>query len=439
MLLLTFCIGFVYSPHVVTDRLPRPSRIAIIGSGISGLTAAWRLGRHHDVTVFEAGPSAGGHTHTAEVHLDGRRYAIDTGFIVFNHRHYPRFTELLADLGVASHPTVMSFSVRSDRSGLEYSSASLNGLFAQRRNLVRPRFARMLWDIRRFNHDATRAALPDDRTTVAQFVEQHGYSAAFRDLYLVPMGASLWSSPPRQFLAFSVRFVIEFMRNHALLQISNQPTWRVITGGSRTYVDTLLARLLGTVLLNRPVRQVRRLADGVELIDATGERAAFDHVILACHADQALGLLADPTPVERQVLGAFPYQRNDVLLHTDTTVLPRSRRAWASWNYHVPATERDAVSVTYDMNRLQGLQAPHQFNVTLNGSGLVDPSRVLGQFTYEHPVFTPGRDAAQRRHAELVDVNHTSFCGAYWGYGFHEDGVRSALAVVDTLDRRLAA
>jgi len=416
-----------------------PLRIAIIGAGISGLTAAHRLQGHHQVTVFEAGDSPGGHTHTADVVLAGRHYAIDTGFIVFNHRHYPRFTELLTDLGVASKPTHMSFSVRSDRSGLEYSSASVNGLFAQRRNLVRPQFARLLWDIRRFNHDAGASGLPDDRTTVAEYVEQRGYSEAFRDLYLVPMGASLWSSPPRRFLGFSIRFVIEFMRNHALLQVSGQPVWRVITGGSRSYVDALLGRFTGTVFLNRPIRQVRRLTDRVVVTDATGDQADFDHVILACHADQALRMLVDPSPVEREVLGAFPYQQNEVLLHTDTSVLPRSRRAWASWNYHVPATDRDAVSVTYDMNRLQGLYAPHQFNVTLNGADRVGPDLVLSRFIYHHPAFTPGRDAAQSRHAELIGVNRTSFCGAYWGFGFHEDGVRSALAVAGALDRRVAA
>jgi len=414
-------------------------RIAIIGSGISGLTAAHRLQRLHDVTVFEAGPSAGGHTHTTDVVINRQRFAIDTGFIVFNHRHYPRFTELLAELRVRTQPTVMSFSVRSDRSGLEYSSASLNALFAQRRNLVRPEFARMLWDIRRFNREAASTALPDDRTTVAEYVEDHGYSAAFRDAYLVPMGASLWSSPPRTFQSFSMRFVIEFMRNHALLQVSGQPTWRVIAGGSRTYVDALLARFNGTLLLNRPVRAVRRRDDGVRITDATGHHAAFDHVVMACHADQSLRLLEDPTKTERAVLGAFQYQRNDVLLHTDISVLPRPRRAWASWNYHVPASGRDAVSVTYDMNRLQQLAAPHQFNVTLNDAGSVNPDRILGRFTYEHPVFRPGRDAAQQRHGELIDVNRTSFCGAYWGYGFHEDGVRTGLLVADILGQRRAA
>ena len=414
-------------------------RIAIIGSGISGLTAAHRLQRRYDVTVFEAGPSAGGHTHTANVVIDKQHLAIDTGFIVFNHRHYPRFTELLAELRVRTQPTVMSFSVRSDRSGVEYSSASVNALFAQRRNLVRPEFARMLWDIRRFNREASSAAMPDDRMTVAEYVEGHGYSPTFRDAYLVPMGASLWSSPPRAFQMFSMRFVIEFMRNHALLQLGGQPTWRVITGGSRTYVDALLGNFTGTVLLNRAVRAVRRQPDRVLLTDEAGHQAAFDHVVFACHADQSLRLLADPSATEREVLGAFPYQRNDVLLHTDISVLPRSRRAWASWNYHVPASDRDVVSVTYDMNRLQKLKSPHQFNVTLNDAGTVHPDRILGRFTYHHPVFKPGRDAAQRRHAELIDVNRTSFCGAYWGFGFHEDGVRSGLAVAEVLAQRRAA
>ncbi len=414
-------------------------RIAIIGGGISGLSAARQLQRHHDVTLFEAGPVAGGHTHTADVSVAGRHYAIDTGFIVFNQRHYPLFTELLDSLGVASQPTEMSFSVRSDRSGVEYGSASLNALFAQRRNLVQPRFARMLWDVRRFMTDASKADLPDDRTTVAEYVARHGYSAGFVDEYLVPLGASLWSSPPQHFRTFSMRFVIEFMRNHALLQVSGQPVWRVVCGGSRTYVDALLGGFGGTLLLNRPVRTVQRLADRVVITDAAGCLAAFDHVVLACHADQALGMLADASPVEREVLGAFSYQRNDVLLHTDTAVLPRRRRAWASWNYHVPHEERDAVSVTYDMNRLQGIEAPVQFNVTLNDAGLVHPDRVLSHYTYEHPVFTPGRGAAQERHAELVGVNRTSFCGAYWGYGFHEDGVRSGLAVAETLGRRRVA
>jgi len=236
-----------------------------------------------------------------------------------------------------------------------------------------------------------------------------------------------------------MRFVIEFMRNHALLQVAGQPVWRVISGGSRTYVDALLRRFDGNLLLNRPVRSVQRLFDRVVIADGAGDRATFDHVILACHADQALRLLTDASPLERELLGAFPYQRNDVLLHTDTSVLPRHRRAWASWNYHVPAADRNAVSVTYDMNRLQRLDAPVQFNVTLNDAGLVRPDRVLGRFAYDHPVFKPGREAAQRRHAELIAVNRSSFCGAYWGFGFHEDGVRSGLAVACELERRLAA
>jgi len=414
-------------------------RIAIIGSGISGLTAAHRLQADHDVTLFEAGDHAGGHTHTVDVEVEGRAYAIDTGFIVFNTLHYPNFTALLAELDVASKPTVMSFSVRSDRSGLEYSSASLNAVFSQRRNLARPTFWRMLRDITRFNRLASSGALPEDRMTVADYAALHGYSPAFVDEYLVPLGASLWSSPPRRFRAFSMRFVIEFLRNHAMLQLSGQPVWRVVEGGSRRYVEALLARFSGQLLLNRPVRRVRRLADRVVVEDASGADARFDHVVFACHADQALGLLADPSPVEREVLVAFPYQRNEVLLHTDPGVLPRTRRAWASWNYHVPAEDRNAVSVTYNMNRLQGLAARPLFNVTLNDHGQVRPEHVLRRLIYEHPLFEPGRDAAQRRHDELIDVNRTSFCGAYWGFGFHEDGVRSGLAVVRRLERRSAA
>jgi predicted NAD/FAD-binding protein len=414
-------------------------RIAIIGSGIAGLTAAFHLQSRHQITHFEDDARPGGHTHTVEVTLDGERHAIDTGFIVFNDRFYPRFTRLLDTLGVPSRPTSMSFSVRSDRTGLEYASASVGALFAQRRNLARPGFYRMLADIARFNREASRGALPDDGMTVGEYVERGGYGPGFLHEYLVPLGASLWSSPPRRFGGFSVRFVVEFLRNHAMLQLGGQPVWQVVEGGSRRYVDALLARFHGEVLLNRPVRAIERRPDRVRLIDGSGAEATFDHVVVACHADQALRLLADPTAPERELLGAFPYQRNDVVLHTDEGVLPRNRRAWASWNYHVPREDRDAVSVTYCMNRLQGLSSRHVFNVTLNDPGRVRPERVLRRFVYEHPVFLPGRDAAQRRHHELAGANRTSFCGAYWGFGFHEDGVASGLAVTEALRPGLAA
>jgi predicted NAD/FAD-binding protein len=413
--------------------------VAVIGAGISGLTAAYHLQERHQVTLFEAGGHIGGHTYTVDVDVGGERQAIDTGFIVFNPDRYPHFTRLLGELGVETLPTDMSFGLRSDRTGVEYSTASLNGLLAQRRNALRPGFVGMLRDIVRFNRDATSLPLPDDRMTVAEYVARRGYGRSFLDEYLVPLGASLWSSPPHEFRRFSIRFVIEFLENHLMLQVSGQPVWRVIRGGSRRYVDALLARFRGEVFVNRPIRQVRRRPDRVVVVDSSGAEATFGHVIMACHADQSLQLLADPSAVEREVLGAFPYQRNEVLLHTDASVMPRSRRAWASWNYHVPREERDAVSVTYNMNRLQRLRSRHVFNVTLNDHGLVRPERVLRRFTYEHPVFAPGRDAAQVRHHELIDANRTSFCGAYWGFGFHEDGVRSGLAVARALARRIAA
>ena len=332
----------------------------------------------------------------------------------------------------------MSFSVQSDRSGREWSSASLDAVFAQRRNALRPGFYRMLWDIARF-HRLAAADLPGDDVTVEAFLEAHGFGPAFADEYFVPLGASLWSSPPQRFRQFSARFVIEFLRNHAMTQVGGQPTWRVIEGGSRTYVEAFAGRFRGRVLTATPVRSICRRADRVIITDASGAQASFDQVVIGSHADQALRLLDDPTPTERALLSAFPYQRNDVVLHTDERVLPKRRRAWASWNYHLPRDARGAVSVTYCMNRLQGIRSRHIFNVTLNDSGRVRPEQVLRRFVYDHPVFVPGRDAAQRRHAELIGANRTSYCGAYWGYGFHEDGVQSALAVCRAIERRAAA
>jgi uncharacterized protein len=415
-------------------------KIAIVGTGIAGNVAAHRLhAAGHDLTVFEAGTHIGGHTHTHDIHLDGQRHAVDTGFIVFNERTYPRFCALLAELGVASQHSAMSFSVRDDGTGLEYNGTSLNGLFAQRRNLLRPRFLHMLAEILRFNRAA--AALLHEQapeTTLAGFLTAQRFGGALVRDYLLPMGAAIWSTDPARMLAFPACFFARFLHNHGMLTINDRPVWRVIRGGSARYVERLVAPWRNRVRLNTPVAQVRRQADSV-LVSTQGHATErFDHVFLACHADQALALLADPTPEERAVLGALPYQRNAAVLHTDTTLLPRSRRAWAAWNYHREPDNAAGVTLTYNMNMLQGLDSRHTFCVTLNSSARIDPARVLKRLCYEHPLFTPAGVAAQSRHGEISGAarthHRTHYCGAYWRFGFHEDGVVSAETALQRFD-----
>ncbi len=415
-------------------------KIAIIGAGISGLTAAYRLGLAHDITLFEANDYLGGHTNTVEVELGGERQVIDTGFIVFNDWTYPKFIELLNELGVRSQPTSMGFSVRCDATNLEYNGSSINGLFAQRRNLVRPSFYRMLGDIVRFNRDAPELVLshPEtDETTVGEFLAKQRYSREFAEHYLLPMGAAIWSCPVGMFENFPIRFIVEFYRNHGLLSVRNRPTWRVIEGGSRNYVVKMAERFRDRIRLRTAVGLVRRSADDVVVVPRNASPESFDHVVLACHSDQALRMLADSTSIERDVLTEFPYGRNIAVLHTDETVLPKRRRTWASWNYHLSdqasKNASQAATVTYQMNLLQNLRSKHVFNVTLNSDERIDPAKVLRRFEYHHPIFTVRRAAAQSRHHELINVNRTSFCGAYWGNGFHEDGVVSALRVCETL------
>ena len=405
-------------------------RIAVVGSGISGLVAAYLLSGEHDVSVFEANDYIGGHTHTVDVTWQGERHAIDTGFIVCNDRTYPNFLKLLDHLGVARKPTSMSFSVRSDRANLEYNGTSLNALFAQRRNLFRPSFYRMLKDILRFNRESLELLDdPSDSVTVGEYLDRHKYSKEFIEQYLVPMGAAIWSCPPGTFELFPMRFIVEFYHNHGLLSLKNRPQWYVIEGGSKRYVEKLTESFRDKIRLNCPVSSVRRYPDHVELLMGKRTSEEFDQVIFACHSDQALDILTDPSRKERELLGEFPYQQNIAVLHTDPAILPRARKAWASWNYHLRQEDTAQATVTYNMNILQSLSSKHVFNVTLNETDLIDPARIIRTMTYHHPIYTTKRALAQARHGELIQQNRTSFCGAYWGNGFHEDGVNSALAV----------
>jgi predicted NAD/FAD-binding protein len=410
-------------------------KIAIIGAGISGLVAAYKLSRQHEITLFEANDYIGGHTSTVDVETETGSLAVDTGFIVFNDRTYPNFNKLLDELNVPSQPTTMSFSVRCDRTGLEYRGADLNGLFAQRRNLLNPKFLRLLYDLVKFEKHASWLLESQDETmTVKQFFAKTRVSQAFIEHYFIPMGSAVWSCPADKLLAFPMSFILQFYRNHGLLGLRDRPQWKVIRGGSREYVKKLVASFRDRIRLQTPVQQVRRSPDEVEIC-LTDSSENFDHVIFACHSDQALRLLQCPSNTERELLGAFAYERNQVVLHTDTSLLPRSRRAWACWNYHRPQHNATQATVTYNMNMLQTLRSRETYCVTLNETQWIDPSKVLRQFNFSHPVFTSQRASAQARHRDLIDSDRTSYCGAYWGNGFHEDGVNSALAVCERLGR----
>jgi len=411
-------------------------RIAVVGSGIAGLASAWLLSREHEVTLFEADERLGGHTHTHEITLDGTTYAVDTGFIVFNPPHYQHLTRMLGELGVESQPTTMSFALKNERSGLEYNATDLSGLFCQPRNLFAPRFWRMLADIVRFYREAPALLTRSDAgPELGDYLAEHGYSPAFRDDHLVPMASALWSSPSAQVLHFPAKYLVQFMANHQMLQTSGRPQWRVLKGGSSSYLTALRARWPVRERAGCPVTRVVRAGDHVT-IDSVAGRERFDHAVLACHSDQALALLGDASERERDILSAIPYQENDTVLHTDARLLPRRRRAWAAWNALVPRDANDDCTVSYCMNLLQSLDAPQPLVVTLNRTAQIAPERILKRMRYHHPVYTPASVAAQTRKAEIQGTNRTWFAGAYWGWGFHEDGMRSAVDVANALGVR---
>jgi len=410
----------------MTEQNPRASRIAVVGAGISGLMAARLLQRKHDVQVFEANDYAGGHAHTVAASVEGNDYWVDTGFIVCNDRNYPNFLGLLQELQVELVSTEMSFSVSNPARNLEYNGHSLNSLFAQRSNLWHGEFHRMLLDILRFNKLARRH---DGAGSVGEFIERHRFGAMFRDSYLLPMVASIWSCKPRQADQFPMAMLARFFDNHGLLDLRNRPRWHSIAGGSRSYVKALCADFADRIRLSTPVRGVRRSANGVHLRLDDGS-IEFDQVVLACHGDQALALLESPSRAEREILEAFRFQSNAVLLHHDARLMPQRRKAWASWNFLADdrSNERPPV-VTYCMNTLQKLRSPRPLLVSLNATDRVDPRSVLAEFSYSHPRYSAETLRAQARRGEICGFDRIHYCGAWWYDGFHEDGVRSAIDV----------
>ena len=405
-------------------------KIAVVGAGIAGLTCAHLLNPRHDLTVFEVEPLPGGHTRTLDVETETGAYRVDTGFIVFNDRNYPGFELLLDRLGVTTQASDMGFSVSDGNGEFEYSGGSANGLFARRSSLVRPSFHRMVRDLMRFNREAPALiGLNGEGPTLLDYLEEGGYSREFVDRLIVPQASAVWSADPRDLRHFPASVLAEFFDNHGMFGLRGRPRWRTVAGGSSRYVERLTAPLGDRLRLATPVARVERFDDRVEVTPAGGAPERFDEAILAVHSDQALRMLADPSGAEADVLRAIPYQPNEVVLHTDAALLPRRRRAWASWNFHLTEEPPERTTVTYHMNRLQSLSADREFCVTLNRTGEIDPEHVLDVGELDHPVFSHRSLVAQRRWQEVSGRRRTHYCGAYWGYGFHEDGVESARRV----------
>lgn len=411
-------------------------KIAVIGTGIAGNVVSYYLNQDHDITVFEKNNYVGGHSHTHSVSSLEGNYQVDSGFIVFNYETYPQFTRLLKNLGVQVQTSKMSFGVRCERTGLEYMGSTLNSLFTQRRNLFRPSFWGMLIDIVRFNRNG--AALLDKGDTeisLEDYLKKEAYGEAFKEDYLLPMASAVWSADKKMMSRFPAKYLMRFFYNHGLLKILNRPQWYVIKGGSKAYVDAITKGYRQAIRLDTAVNSISRSDTGV-IVKTSVDEESFDDVFIACHSDQALSLLANPKKLEREVLGAITYQENHAVLHTDTSLLPKNRRAWAAWNYHRLEREQDQVAMTYNMNILQNFSCETQFCVTLNNTSAVDPSKIIARMTYEHPVYTPESVAAQGRQKEINGQDHIYFCGAYWRYGFHEDGVVSAMSALDAFYKR---
>ena len=423
------------SPPSIASTDPR--RIAIVGGGISGLLAASELQRvGHEITLFEAADYAGGHTNTVDVETESGTIGVDTGFIVLNDRNYPNFERILSELGVQTQPASMSFGVSDSHGDFEWAARGPRGIFARPAHLADPRFIRMLADLVRFNREA-RELLDDDGSgpSLREFLTNGGYSEYFIERLIVPQAAAVWSADPQQMWSFPASFLARFFDNHGVLQLRNRPRWRTIPGGSQRYVEALIAPFADRIRLASPVRRIEREPDGV-LIGLDGSEERFDEVVVATHSDQALAMLAEPTELERRLLGAIPYARNEAVLHTDTAIMPRRRAAWASWNYHLVDRPSGASTLTYDMNRLQSLETDEQYLVTLNRTEAIDPGKIIKVIDYAHPVYTTEGLAAQARWSEISGIDRIHYCGAYWRWGFHEDGAWSALRVSEMLGGR---
>ncbi len=407
------------------------AKIAVIGTGIAGNVAAYHLAKEHDITVYEANDYIGGHTHTHAITLGNETHNVDTGFIVFNHKTYPNFLQLLSEIGVEYQNSDMSFSVSCDKTGLEYNGTTLNTLFAQRRNLLRPSFYRMIRDILRFNNDS--AELLDEKNKdvkLGDYLADNNYSSQFIEHYIIPMGSAIWSMSRAQMMAFPAQFFVRFFTNHGMLSVDDRPQWYVIKGGSKSYLDALCQTYLDKIRLSSPVQSIRREEDKVIVRTAETEET-YDYVFNACHSDQAFKQLETPNQLEQDTIGVMPYQPNDVVLHTDSALMPKRKLAWAAWNYHLLQEQSSQATLTYNMNILQSLQSEHTFCVTVNNSDAINPDKVLKRLDYDHPLFTSESVAAQSRHREVNGSGRIYYCGAYWRFGFHEDGVVSALAALN--------
>ena len=413
-------------------------KIAIIGTGISGLTSAYLLSKEHIVHVYEAQEYIGGHVHTLPVHINGISYEIDTGFIVFNDRTYPNFNKLLNKINVLSQPTSMSFSVKCETTGLEYNGTSLNGLFAQRLNLLKPSFLLMVKDILRFNRDA-KEFLTDsvEEITFGEFLNRGGYSNALKNNYALPMASAIWSAKSKVIENANFRFFAQFFENHGMLNISDRPQWRVIKGGSKQYTLKLIEPITNKIRINSPVDKIIRKNKGIEVVYNKQQKELYDRVIIATHSDQALKMIENPSNAEIEILSSIPYQTNVAHLHWDCSVLPKQKNAWASWNYFKPNKMKDETTVTYYMNMLQSLDMPKNICVSLNMEEHINPKKIYKKIIYQHPVFTSEAILAQKKHKEIDGIDKIHFCGAYWGSGFHEDGVNSALSVCKVFGRSL--